>query len=488
MHNKISKFIENIIEDAPLGALKNETQLASYVSDKMISAGLDFNLIDEWIENYFILIEKANTEKQSGTDQDTPPDTSKTKITIRKKHPSVDIPYDLTPYDGTGNFTPTSGDQILDPQDFESEEDEAELLSDEEESLDEQILNEANMSGKATGYPGKTGTFEKYVVDNPKVDDVTFETSKETILYNPKTHEKERDVAKGFTFKMISKTIKDLVVIDKVFSAKIKAGSDFHYVKLTAILKPTGKHVEFPEVTLKGKRNKSVYVPFKPGHRHEAQTVNLFINGSSAIWEFEHEGQPYKILRLSAPMAKVKGQPKTDVFVKLDKPVKGVGTDLKISLKDINADFLENWIIPDRFIQIFGKSTGQKIINDTHKALSQDKINTNAKGIAFFITGTRPKNTVYDIKSKDQIIEILAGKKKFKAFPEAVANSFYKGSIPKQITTFLSNLLPIDAVSTSPSLIARGTNESRSASICFTRDSTGLWTLTPQWQKYFKIK
>lgn len=134
MYEARNKFVENILEDASFATLRDSTSLASHVSNKMMTLGIPIAYIDEWLNTYFVLVEKADEK------QDPPPDTSKTKIKIRKKHPAADIPYDLTPYDGTGNFTPGSGDQIIDPEDFGDEDDNPDLLNDDEEEKRE--LNE----------------------------------------------------------------------------------------------------------------------------------------------------------------------------------------------------------------------------------------------------------------------------------------------------------------------------------------------------------
>ena len=93
----------------------------------------------------------------------------------------------------------------------------------------------------------------------------------------------------------------------------------------------------------------------KAGHGQEKEIVKLLVNGSGKNYEFTYNGKLYEIERVGPPIFKGKGNPKTDVFVKLNKSITPYGEDLKISLKAANATFVENWMLSSRFEQILEK-------------------------------------------------------------------------------------------------------------------------------------
>ena len=71
------------------------------------------------------------------------------------------------------------------------------------------------------------------------------------------------------------------------------------------------------------------------------QIVQLFVNTSGPNFEFEHNGEVFEIERIGAPKYSGKGNPKTDVFIKLNKPISPYGDEIKLSLKAANATFVE---------------------------------------------------------------------------------------------------------------------------------------------------
>lgn len=80
------------------------------------------------------------------------------------------------------------------------------------------------------------------------------------------------------------------------------------------------------------------------------------------INQFEYNGETYTVLKCGKPTTP-KGECKTDVYV-LAQDAKGIQHEFKISVKQDDADFLENKISLDRAIEILG-GEAQNIIERT---------------------------------------------------------------------------------------------------------------------------
>ena len=72
-------------------------------------------------------------------------------------------------------------------------------------------INESNLSGAATGYPGSLGSFKKYVVDNPKhnpdsSDGMSYTADRDATLLDIDTKEASDSISKGEEFKITIKS------------------------------------------------------------------------------------------------------------------------------------------------------------------------------------------------------------------------------------------------------------------------------------------
>ena len=76
--------------------------------------------------------------------------------------------------------------------------------------------------------------------------------------------------------------------------------------------------------------------------------------------EFTFNGLKYKILDIGKPKPS-KGECKTDVYILAKELSTDINIELKISIKQNDADFLENKISLERALEILG-SDAQKII------------------------------------------------------------------------------------------------------------------------------
>ena len=348
----------------------------------------------------------------------------------------------------------------------------------------EKNISEASLAGRTTNYKQPTGAFYKYVEMNPKNGD-PFKAEKNSTLLDFNTQAKSIDIKKGTTFNILTKTEKELLKIGRTYYCKISLKGKSYLMATNAILKPSGKNVEFIKADLSQKIKTGVFRDFKPGIVHEKQIVMLFIEGSGANWEFEHKGKGYHVAELGDPAWKGRGLPKTDIYVRLDKGVSSFGTELKISLKQDNAVFIDSWMLPQRFESLAGKSGAKKIITDMLKRIQSGEIGVRAPFMYWFV-----KDRAYNGPelTKEALYEAASGERKFGKSSPAAANCFFKGGVPKDITTLISNLKPIGGAITKAGYATRGYGADGNGA-CYSRnEKTGEWDVTKKWKSYFGIK
>ena len=153
------------------------------------------------------------------------------------------------------------------------------------------FIYEASLAGSTTNYQRPTGAFYKYV-QNAKDPDMDFEADRDAKLYDLGQNV-VGEISQGEKFKIVDRDEKDLNMMGRSYVTKIKYQGKEYFMRLSDILKPSGKKVDYIQVDLKDKINPSVWEPFKGGHGHEGQIANVFINGSGGNWEFEHKGKEY---------------------------------------------------------------------------------------------------------------------------------------------------------------------------------------------------
>jgi hypothetical protein len=361
-------------------------------------------------------------------------------------------------------------------------------------------LEEANLSGAATGYPGPLGAFKKYVVDNPKHDptsanDMNYTADRDATLLDIDTKEASDNISKGEEFKITIKSEDKVQQVKGGNYVPINYKGKAYLIRTTDIRKPTGKAVEPLAADLSSKEE-GVFTSFTPGHPQEGQVVSLFIEGTDDNWEFDYDGKKYQVEYLGEPDWSGKGKPKTDVEVVLNAaPRSELGKDIRISLKAANAMFVENWVIPTRAIQIIGKDELKKEIVDIYNELIAGTLfrkGTTATNLAMFI-GTNPNS--YSIGGRgsyklnaDQAYEAYLGIEKFGKDSPATANCFFKGQVPGTPAEFIKELVPftpktVDEELEDLYLYVRGSNESRGGSLFINRKNIDSpWGINPTWQ------
>tara|TARA_R110002020_G_scaffold238482_4_gene451030 strand:+ start:558 stop:1724 length:1167 start_codon:yes stop_codon:yes gene_type:complete len=353
------------------------------------------------------------------------------------------------------------------------------------EELDVNIkLNEANLSGRTTNYSQPTGAFYKYVELNDSSDIMDFETERDAPIFDTESFKIVDNLSKGEKFKILDNKESDLTKKGPSYYTRIEYKGKEYLIKLTDILKPTGKQVDFIDVNLDIKTKENVFNNFKAGHGQEKDIVKLLFDTSGENYEFTYEGKQYEIERLGAPTFSGKGNPKTDVFIKLDKPISPYGDDLKVSLKAANATFVENWMLPSRFEQILGLEDGREIILDFHKKLQEGKIGTRSPYMYWFIK-TKPYNSDYEL-NREQEFEAYSGANKFGPDSEATANVYFKGKVPNTIENFIKDLRPISELDADIGLHLRGYAKGGNAA-CYLMDDNKEWLINPTWKDKFNI-
>ena len=346
-------------------------------------------------------------------------------------------------------------------------------------------LEEANLSGRTTNYPQPTGAFYKYVELNDSSDTMDFETEKDAPIFDIDSFKKVDNLDKGEKFKILDNKESELTKKGPSYYTRISYKGKEYLIRLSDILKPSGKQVDFIDVNIDKKKKEDVFVNFKAGHGQEKDIVKLLVDSSGVDYEFKYKNEQYEIERVGAPKFSGKGNPKTDVFVKLNKPISPYGEDLKISLKAANATFVENWMLPSRFEQILGLEDGRKIILQFFEKLKENKIGTRSPYMYWFIK-TKPYNSNYEL-TKEQEYEAYSGANKFGPDSEATANCYFKGEVPDDIENFISNLKPIKNLDADIGLHLRGYAKGGNAS-CYIMNDNKEWTINPIWKDRFNIK
>jgi len=354
------------------------------------------------------------------------------------------------------------------------------------EVLGEKILiKEANLSGSTTNYSKPTGAFYKYVELNDNSDSINYETEKDAPIFDKDSLEIVDNIDKGETFKILDKKESELTQKNRSYYTRIEYKGKEYYIRLSDILKPSGKEVNLIDVDIDDKIKKNVFTNFKAGHGQEKDIVKLWVEKSGKNYEFNYQDKTYEIERVGAPKFSGGGNPKTDVFVKLDKPIIPYGVDLKISLKAANATFVENWMLPSRFEQILGLEDGKKIIIDFFQKLQKDEIGTRSPYMFWFIK-TKPYNSSYEL-TKEQEYEAYSGASKFGEDSEATANCYFKGEVPNTIDDLIKDLKPISELNADIGLHLRGYAKGGNAA-CYILQEDGKWQINPIWKTKFNIK
>ena len=345
---------------------------------------------------------------------------------------------------------------------------------------------EANLAGSTVNYSQKTGAFYKYVemADDPGKD---YEADRDATLLDMQGIKTDLKISKGEKFKILDRKEKDLEKFGPSYTTKINYKGKEYRLRLSDILKPSGKKVDYIKVDLKDKINPNVWKPFKGGHGHEGQIANVFINGSGGNWEFEHKGKEYHITFLgTADVPKgVGGNPKTDLYVKLAEKLSPYGTELKYSLKADNATFIENWMLPARFEQIFGRNKSIEFISEMLGRLNKGEIGGRSPTMHWFVKDGK-NNTGYDLSQKEAT-EVFSGANKFGKDNEATANCFLKGSPTDSISSLLDKTFPINRHGVKSGLHIRGYGK-QTNSACYVKGRDGGWKISPTWEKWFKLR
>ena len=340
-------------------------------------------------------------------------------------------------------------------------------------------IYEASLAGKTTKYKEKTGAWYQYVELNPDLK--TLKMENDSFLFQMDGTPTQEVIKKGEEVEIVGREVKTLMDSARSKLAHIRYNGTEYRVPTSKILKPSGKEVKPIEADLTQKENPGVFTNFKAGHGHEGQFIQRWINSSGTLWEFEYKGKEYRITNLSAPTTKTVGNPKTDVVVELDKKIPGLGDKLYYSLKDANATYFENWILPKRFFQIFGSSS-KKIIEDAYAQLNKNnKIGRSGyKSISVCpFVKSKPYNHVK--LNKSQNIEVLSGANKF-GKTDATANCFFAGTVPETIAEIIDGTISVKdmAGKINVGLDFRGSNDIKNSSV-FIKNDEGGWDIRENW-------
>jgi hypothetical protein len=361
------------------------------------------------------------------------------------------------------------------------------------------FLREAPLSGRTTIYGPPdhiAGSFYKYVEIVKGSQKLNYEANKKANVYDVDTHDIVPDVTikKGAKFKILTKFESELKTIGRSLSCRINYKRKIYLMRLVDILKPSGKNVKAVRVNLKGKDSAigKVFTPFKPGNAHEADVAKLFINGSGPAWEFKHKNKEIQMVELRAPTYGGVGYPKTDIYVKFNQRVSRFGTEMKISLKKDNAGFIESWVTPVRMEQIFGKGEAIKLAKKGLALLNDVGMGVRSKAPYghFTIYHKKDKQWVKTLDTKEAL-EVYSATRKFKSTKEAIANCYFKGVVPENISTLIDKCVTMKTMaSTYPCYLkVRGYGQQRAGPYVKVKiGNKEHWEFSPRWKAYYGLK
>ena len=351
---------------------------------------------------------------------------------------------------------------------------------------------EASLAGNSTKHKRKTankssGNFYQYVELNPDLK--TLEIENDSFLFQMDGTPTKEVIKKGKEVEIVGREEKTLTTNAKgTLLAHIKYKRKEYRIPLSKILKPSGKQVKPIEADITNKEDPNVFANFKAGHGHESQFVQRWINSSGTLWEFEYKGKEYRITYIGAPQTKTRGNPKTDVAIELDKKIPGYGDKLYYSLKDENATYFENWILPVRFEQLFGRKS-KAYIEDAYEQLNKNS-KIGGSGYKSITVCSFVKSKPYNgpkLNTK-QNKEALSGAVKF-GRNDATANIFFAGTIPGTIEEIIDGSSTVSDMAKKADLgiSFRGSNEIKNSSI-FIKNDEGGWDIRENWIDFKKLK
>jgi hypothetical protein len=109
-----------------------------------------------------------------------------------------------------------------------------------------------------------------------------------------------------------------------------------------------------------------------------SESERILLSFATSGNTFQYKGSKCIIIRSGKPTCP-KGEPKTDLYVEYKEVKSSLINEIKISYKQVNADFLENKISKTRAEQILGKDWSQKI----NRSLDTIKDNFHARKLIF---------------------------------------------------------------------------------------------------------
>jgi len=155
-----------------------------------------------------------------------------------------------------------------------------------------------------------------------------------------------------------------------------------------------------------------------------AKTENGILELCKSGTLFNYEGDKFRITKSGKPSPSDRGECKTDVYIEAENILDKTKREFKISIKQNNAEFLENKMTKERAIQIFGKEFSDIIKKSIGKlkehfekeelVFYQQKGNTQAKSIKIgwrfelFLTKQGSKSELM-LLSEKQKLDVLAG-------------------------------------------------------------------------------
>ena len=99
-----------------------------------------------------------------------------------------------------------------------------------------------------------------------------------------------------------------------------------------------------------------------------SKTEKIILDTLKKNTHFNYQNNLYQLIEVDKPTTSA-GEPKTDIYI-LSKTANGENIEFKISVKQSNADFLENKISAERASELFGTNWQERIKSLTNSVRS----------------------------------------------------------------------------------------------------------------------
>jgi len=290
------------------------------------------------------------------------------------------------------------------------------------------------------------GNFVKYIQrKDPNDPDIVYKVNTDCNLLDS-NFQPIKSLKSETILKVLTRTKENIKMVAKRSGAiKVDIEGTIGYLKLSDVRKPTGKLRQIIDHEFLQYKETGVYEPFKADHDQEEDAIRNIIESTDDCWVGEIYGEPFQVLKLKCGQRVGRSNPKTDIQLVVKNLYTKKRTDLRISMKASNAVFFENWMLPQRFKQVFKEETRKEEVIDSLMAQGQiwknGPTSSTSKQMFMCIGTTCFSKSKVELTTEEKY-EAITGKIKFGKIKQAGANCVYSGITPRSLAELVENCIP----------------------------------------------